>query len=152
MKINARLAVACVIAASGLAAWLYTNDSYGGGFGSIHAAASARASLDSDRSPDLAARLTAIRAALGIRPDQETAWRDYADTMLTLERSTHDFEQRVAAGTTRDDGAERGRHALVLSAAMSDLQSRLDPGQFARANSLTADLVGTVVCKGLVEN
>jgi len=152
MRINVRLAVAGVIAASGLIVWLETNDSYGGGFGSIHAAASAIAPLTSDRSPDLASRLAAIRAALAIRPEQETAWRAYAETMRTLERSTHDFEQRVAAGDARDDGAERGRHALVLSAAMSDLQSRLDPGQFSRANSLSADLVGTVICKGLAEN
>jgi hypothetical protein len=152
MKMNVRLVVACAIATCGLIVWLETNDSYGGGFGSIHAAASVIAPPDSNDSPDLASRLTAIRAALASRADEETAWRDYAHTMLTLERSTHDFEQRVAAGDARDDGAERGRHALLLSAAMSDLQSRLDPGQFSRANSLTEDLVGAVICKGLAEN
>ena len=139
---------ACAVAAVGLAVAAF--GSGGGGFGRTGVAPSVAPPPTLAESPALASRLAAIRQRLDIRPDQEVAWLRYADVMRGLEQATHDYTLLAAAGA-RDDSAELGRHALILSAALSDLTGSLDAEQFSRARSLAEELAGTVICRGLTQ-
>jgi len=149
MRIKVGLAVALALAAAGLAAGLATGNDASGGFGTIRPPA-ATASNNGVAPEALSDRLAEIRRSLAIRPDQEAAWQDYVDAMRYLDQATHDFEQRQAeGGAQQDDQMERSRHALLLGAAIGDLQKNLSPDQFARARRLTEDLASSVTCVGL---
>jgi len=148
MRIKVGLAVALALAAAGLAAGLATGNDASGGFGTIRPPA-ATASNNGVAPEALSDRLAEIRRSLAIRPEQEAAWQDYANAMRYLDQATHDFEQRQADGDTQDDEMERSRHALLLGAAIGDLQKSLSPDQFARARRLTEDLASSVTCAGL---
>lgn len=152
MTISLRLVAASAIAAAGLGA-AFASGGYGaGGFGTIRAPAAAIAAPgDAVTSKDLSDWLAEIRRSLVIRPDQEPAWRDYAEAMRYLDQATTDFEQRRANADALDVDKERSRHALLLGAAIGDLQRSLSPDQFARARRLTEDLASVVTCAALRE-
>lgn len=150
MIIDLRLAAAFAIAAAGLGAAFAAGEHGSGGFGTIRAPAVAVAAPgDAAMSKDLSDRLAEIRQSLAIRPDQEPAWRDYAEAMRHLDRATKDFEQRQANADALDVDKERSRHALLLGAAIGDLQRNLSPDQFARARRLAEDLASVVTCAAL---
>jgi len=151
MRINVRLTAALAVAAAGLAVGLATGDDASGGFGTIHPPP-ATASSDAGTPEALSDRLAEIRRSLAIRPNQETAWQDYADAMRYLDQATQDFDQRRADGGAQDDEMERSRHALLLGAAIGNLQKSLSPDQFSRARRLTEDLASSVTCVGLRGN
>jgi hypothetical protein len=86
---------------------------------------------------------------LGIGPDQAAAWQSYAETMKDLQMSRVGLEQQQAAGGGRDIASERARHAMVLAAALAELQRHLSPEQQTRARLLTRILAETVICREL---
>lgn len=149
MTISIRFAAAAVVAVVGLSVGFLATDHGAGGFGAVRTVPLAEVAVTAVSSPELSERLAAIRRDLMIRPDQASAWQHYSDVMISLDRASHDFEQRVARGAVRDDGSERARHTLVLAVALSDLKDSLAPEQFFRARPLVEDLAGTVICKGL---
>jgi hypothetical protein len=66
--------------------------------------------------------------------------------MRDLDQATRDFDQRRAGGDAPAADKQHSRHALLLGAAIGDLQKRLSPDQFARARRLTEDLASAVTC------
>ena len=147
VPINVRLVAAFALAAGGLAIGFVTAGDGSEGFGVSSNAPITAAPANAGR--PLADRLAEIRQALAFRPDQDPAWRRYADVLLQLDRSRRDLERRVASGKAQDDGTERILHALALGAAIEDLAKSLSPEQVARARLLTDDLASAVICKGL---
>lgn len=106
----------------------------------------------SDGRTDPVDRLETVRRILDIGPDQEVAWRSYADVTLSLARERREFDRRLSSGEARDDGAEYWRHQLILAAAINDLKSHLSLAQVARLGPLASGLAENLICNGLTRN
>lgn len=93
--------------------------------------------------------LADIRQQLAIRPDQAVAWQKYADAMNGLHASRLELERQLAGGVARDVPAERARHAMLLTAALDELEDHLSPEQQTSVRLLTRVLADTVICREL---
>jgi len=93
--------------------------------------------------------LADIRQQLAIRPDQGAAWQKYADAMTGLDASRTDLERQLAGGVARDVPAERARHAMLLTTALTELEDHLSPEQQNSVRLLTRVLADTVICREL---
>jgi hypothetical protein len=91
--------------------------------------------------------LADIRRELAIGPDQAPAWRNYVDAMTELERSRIELDRRRATGAVRDIETERARHAMMLAAALAELERYLSPEHQTKARLLTQILAETVICR-----
>lgn len=143
------LAAVFALAAIGLAAALGGGDQGGASFGTVRPAPDASPGPAGAVAVSVGDQLAALRRALAIRPEQEVAWRRYAATMLDLDRESRALERRVGRQEAEADTAERGRHALTLSAALVELQDSVSADQFARARRESDALSAAVICKAV---
>src|SRR5882762_1526159 len=109
-----RFPLALVVVAIGLFSGFVMVDHAPGGFGMVRLVSDADPVALGTPRPLLSDRLAEIHRALVIRPEQEGAWRSFADAMFQLDRLTRDFEGLEAARETLDETGERTRHALIL--------------------------------------
>lgn len=148
MPISRRAAAAAAFALLGLSLGIATAD-FGAGDVAAGRAPATAARPDGTVPPeDLTARLDDVRQALGIRADQEEAWRRYAGVVSALDRERRDFDRRVAKDEVRDDGAEYWRHYVVLTEAAGNLKGILSASQIANFRPMTESLI----CEGLARN
>jgi len=147
-----RFPLALVVAAIGLFAGFVMVDRAPGGFGTIRLVPDADPVALGTARPVLSDRLAEIHRALVIRPEQEGAWRSFADAMFQLDHLTREFERLPAARETLDETRERTRHALILGYALGEIEKSLSPEQFVIIRRATDDLTSSVICRGLASS
>ena len=152
MQIKMPFPLALVVVAIGLFTGFAMVDHAPGGFGTVRPGSDADPFALGTARPVLSDRLAEIRRALIIRPEQEGAWRSFADAMIQLDRLTRDFERRAAARETLDETGERTRHALILGYALGEIEKSLSTEQFVVIRRATDDLTSSVICKGLASS
>ena len=69
--------------------------------------------------------------------------------MTGLDASRTDLERQLAGGVARDVPAERARHAMLLTTALTELEDHLSPEQQNSVRLLTRVLADTVICREL---
>jgi hypothetical protein len=89
----------------------------------------------------LAGFLSAWETAIGIRPDQLAAWREFSDAFQAALRSPAppppgDVEPFAMASAIAADLSEKGKKAKVLAAAIEKLKAQLTSEQLERAKQL----------------
>lgn len=152
VQINRRFTAAAAFALLGVTVGVATANFGADDVGRESDAPGAAAQPGNTAAKDLVSQLDDVRRTIGIRADQEEAWRRYTDVAFSLDRERQDFDRRGASGEARNDGAEYWRHQLILGAAISDLKSNLSPSQIARARPLTESLAASLICNGLARN
>ncbi|MEJ0092242.1 MAG: hypothetical protein WDN46_02065 [Methylocella sp.] len=142
-----RFAAALAVAGIGVIVGIAGDFGGSSGFGVVRSSFDQAAGVPAPG--DLAGRLEEVRRLARIDPNQDSAWRDFASSMLRLERLTQDYERRLAAGERLDEAAERARHALLFGSAMNQMDQSLSPEQSAAVHRLTDELASKVICKSL---
>ncbi len=95
-----------------------------------------------------AARLGTWKTELGIRPDQQTAWDDYAKAVTDLAGSMQAARRTMTSATMPDMatmqafGRQHMQSFASLRTAATRLLGRLDATQAARARALLPGLAG----------
>lgn len=119
------------------------------GFGRVRDVASGSADDSRRAAEPLSDKLDTVYRTIGVRPDQEVAWRHFAEAMMELERLTRAYEQRVASGKTIDKTAERARHAMIYAAGMNEIDSKFSLGQVVVIRKLASRAARSALCRSL---